>query len=89
MEVQSPDLGNRQKDLAEDRMKQSPEVASEEAVAQRDQPTGYHYNDHKRYKIYQPMERHSGYRRKVSAESLQMAVDQQRRSTDPASQCQT
>ena len=63
MEVQSPDLGNRQKDLAENQMEWSSEVASEEAVAQRDQPTGYHYNDHKRYKTHQPTERHSDYRR--------------------------
>ena len=40
------------------------EAASAEAVAQGDQPSGHHYNDHKRYNTHQLTERRSDYRKK-------------------------
>ena len=86
--VPSSDLDDRQKDLAENRMEQSSEEATEEAMAQGDQSTGCHCNDRKYYKIHQTTERHSDYRRRVLAEALQMAVDQQHQDTDPVNQGQ-
>ena len=86
--VPSSDLDDRQKDLAENRMDWSSEEATEEAMAQGGQSTGCHCNDHKYCRIHQTTERHSGYRRRVLAEALQMAVDQQHQDTDPVNQGQ-
>ena len=84
--VLSSDLGDRQKDLAENRMDWSSEEATEEAMAQGDQSTGRHCNDRKYYKIHLTTERHSDYGRRALAEALQKAEDQQHRSKDPENQ---